>query len=325
MTTASPGATEHTPDGGPAVADADSPPTPAALLATYRALVLQQVVDDRLRAAVSQGLLERWPAATEPAAMVGIASALSATDFLFPGPRLGAALARGASLDLVLAHAFGSGADPQGGRVPAPAFVSRTLALGSSGYHNAAHLTHAAGVAWAAKIRGEQTLAMALFDDAEAEEGEFHNALNFAGVFKLPVLFVAIASAPGLADTTRRAVAYGLSAQVANGSDVFAVAGAARAAAARIRAGSGAEVLVLECNGSGVALFEADATTRVGAAALADVRERVAAEVDEALRSAEASSPATRDFFGDVYATAPWNLTEQRAAQRDTGRLKDHG
>ncbi len=57
MTTASPGATEHTPDGGPAVADADSPPTPAALLATYRALVLQQVVDDRLEVAVREDFL----------------------------------------------------------------------------------------------------------------------------------------------------------------------------------------------------------------------------------------------------------------------------
>ncbi|HVV48670.1 MAG TPA: thiamine pyrophosphate-dependent enzyme, partial [Polyangia bacterium] len=114
--------------------------------------------------------------------------------------------------------------------------------------HAATQLPHAAGVAWAAKMQKKPTVALALFDAVEVDAEDFHTGLNFAGVFRLPAIFVCVndgQTAPLLASETIavRALAYGIAGVRVDGGDLLAVAGAVRAAAERARKGAGATLV----------------------------------------------------------------------------------
>jgi pyruvate dehydrogenase E1 component alpha subunit len=117
-----------------------------------------------------------------------------------------------------------------------------------------AHLPIAAGAAWSAKLRGTGQVAVAFFGDGATNIGAFHEALNLAAVWALPVLFVCennlymeytpIGSVtPVLNPAADRAPAYGLPGEVVDGNDVVVVAQAVALAADRARAGEGPTVL----------------------------------------------------------------------------------
>ena len=116
------------------------------------------------------------------------------------------------------------------------------------------HLPIAAGAAWSAKLRGSEQVAVAFFGDGATNIGAFHEALNLAAVWKLPVLFVCennlymeytpIASVTSVANPAAdRAVAYGLPAEIVDGNDVVAVHDTMRVAVDRARAGDGPTVI----------------------------------------------------------------------------------
>jgi acetoin:2,6-dichlorophenolindophenol oxidoreductase subunit alpha len=117
-----------------------------------------------------------------------------------------------------------------------------------------AHLPMAAGAAWSARLRGTSQVAVAFFGDGATNIGTFHEALNLASVWSLPVLFICennlyteytpigsvTAAAHPAAD---RAAGYRLPAEVIDGNDVVVVADAVERAADRARAGDGPTVL----------------------------------------------------------------------------------
>jgi pyruvate dehydrogenase E1 component alpha subunit len=120
-----------------------------------------------------------------------------------------------------------------------------------------AHLPIAAGAAWSAKLRGTDQVAVAFFGDGATNIGAFHEALNLASVWKLPVLFVCennfymeytpIRTVTSVAHPAAdRAGANGLPAEVVDGNDVVAVHEAVAAAAERARAGSGPSLIEAE-------------------------------------------------------------------------------
>ena len=117
-----------------------------------------------------------------------------------------------------------------------------------------AHLPMAAGAAWSAKLRGTDQVAVAFFGDGATNIGAFHEALNLASIWKLPVLFVCennfymeytpIASVTAADNPAAdRAGAHRIPAEVIDGNDVVIVYGAVRRAAARARAGDGPTVI----------------------------------------------------------------------------------
>ena len=117
-----------------------------------------------------------------------------------------------------------------------------------------AHLPIACGAAWSAKLRGTSQVAVAFFGDGATNIGAFHEALNLAAVWRLPVLFVcennlymeytSIKTVTAVAQPAAgRAPAYQLPAEVIDGNDVVAVQHAVGAAAARARAGDGPTVI----------------------------------------------------------------------------------
>src|SRR4029434_4908242 len=119
----------------------------------------------------------------------------------------------------------------------------------------ATQLPHAVGLAYAAQYRGDDVVVMAYFGDGATSEGDFHEAMNFAGVWHVPVVFVCqnnqwAISVPLKKQTHSRtiaqqALAYGLPGIQVDGNDVLAVYAAAREAVERARAGDGPTLI--EC------------------------------------------------------------------------------
>ena len=116
------------------------------------------------------------------------------------------------------------------------------------------HLPIAAGAAWSAKLRGTDQVAVAFFGDGATNIGAFHEALNLAAVWKLPVLFVcennlymeytpisAVTSVPNPA--ADRASAYGLPAMIIDGNDVIKVQETTKIAVDRARSGEGPTII----------------------------------------------------------------------------------
>ena len=116
------------------------------------------------------------------------------------------------------------------------------------------HLPIAAGAAWSARLRGTDQVAVAFFGDGATNIGAFHEALNLAAVWKLPVLFVCennlymeytpIASVTSVPNPAAdRAIAYGLPAEIVDGNDVVTVHDTMRIAVDQARAGDGPTVI----------------------------------------------------------------------------------
>jgi len=119
----------------------------------------------------------------------------------------------------------------------------------------ATQLPHAVGLAYAAQYRGDDAVVMTYFGDGATSEGDFHEAMNFAGVWHVPVVFVCqnnqwAISVPLKKQThsrtiAQKALAYGLPGIQVDGNDVLAVYAAAREAVDRARAGDGPTLI--EC------------------------------------------------------------------------------
>jgi TPP-dependent pyruvate/acetoin dehydrogenase alpha subunit len=116
------------------------------------------------------------------------------------------------------------------------------------------HLPIAAGAAWSAKLRGTEQVAVAFFGDGATNIGAFHETLNMAAVWKLPVLFVCennlymeytpISAVTAVAHPAAdRAGAYGLPAEIIDGNDVVKVHDTMEGAVDRARAGDGPTII----------------------------------------------------------------------------------
>jgi TPP-dependent pyruvate/acetoin dehydrogenase alpha subunit len=194
-------------------------------------------------------------AAGHEAVAVGASAALRPDDYVFATYRgHHHAIARGASPEACLAELMSRATGLNGAKGG-----SMHLTLASSNMLGSyaivgAHLPIACGAAWSAKLRGSGQVAVAFFGDGATNIGAFHEALNLAAVWRLPVLFVCennlymeytpISSVTAVAQPAAgRAPAYGLPAEVVDGNDVVAVKQATSRAAARARAGEGPTVI----------------------------------------------------------------------------------
>jgi len=145
---------------------------------------------------------------------------------------------------------FAKADDPSsGGRQMPSHWASRRLGIISHSSPIGTQVPHAAGIAYAAKYRGEQTAVACWFGEGATSEGDWHEGLNFAGIHKLPVVFVcennhyaiSVSQTKQMAieNVADRASAYGFPGVVVDGSDVLACYAAMREAVDRVRAGDG--------------------------------------------------------------------------------------
>lgn len=229
-------------DGAVHADDAYARPDDQALLEAYRALVAGRRINDQCYALVRQGRLAVYPSSHgQEACQVAASLVLGDADWLFPTYRDSVAvIARGVSPAETLVLLRGdwhSGYDPRKYRVAPQATPLAT------------QLLHAVGLAHAAKLRGEQTVVMALCGDGATSEGDFHEALNFAAVYRVPVVFFvqnnefAISvplsrqtAAPSLA---HKAIGYGMPGERVDGNDIAALLSVLGEAVDRARAGEG--------------------------------------------------------------------------------------
>ncbi|HSB05699.1 MAG TPA: pyruvate dehydrogenase (acetyl-transferring) E1 component subunit alpha [Thermodesulfobacteriota bacterium] len=200
-------------------------------LADQRALMLQR-----------QGRFGTYaPCWGQEACQVGSAYALQKGDWIFPAFReLAATVMMGIPLKSIFLYWMGNemgSQAPDGVNVMPVAIPVGTQPL------------HAVGVAWAAKIKGEKIVTLTYFGDGATSKGDFHEAMNFAGVFKTPTIFfcqnnqfaISVPRKMQTASATlaQKAIAYGFDGIQVDGNDLFAVVTATKEAVEKARSGGG--------------------------------------------------------------------------------------
>jgi TPP-dependent pyruvate/acetoin dehydrogenase alpha subunit len=328
--------------------------TDGELLRLHRWMVTGRELDERMVLLHRQGRIGFYVGAVgEEATIVGTAAAMETGDWLFPSYREHvAALMRGLPLATFVCNLLGNAGDLLRGR-QMPCHESwRPGRFTSVSAPIATQLPHAVGAAWAARIRGDDMVALVWFGEGATSAGDFHAALNMAGVRKIPVVFAcrnngwAISTPRELQTASetiaQKAVAYGIHGERVDGNDLLAVFEATRRARARAAAGEGPTLL--ECvtyrlgphttsddprayrSEAEVAPWRArDPILRLRrllerrglltAAAADEQLEEVRAEIRDAVRVAEAqpAAPPVESMFDDVYAQRTWVQEEQRA------------
>src|SRR5712692_7662359 len=212
------------------------------LLSLYRGMVLTRTFDLKAVSLQRTGRLGTYAVSLgQEAVSVGIASAMREEDVVLPSYRdNGALLWRGMTMEEILLF---WGGDERGNRSSGPAHdFPYCIPVGSQA-------PHAAGVAYAFKFRKEPRVAVCLFGDGATSKGDVWEAMNFAGVWKLPVVFVAnnnqwAISVPLRLQTAsetlaQKAIAAGFSGEQVDGNDVIAVRAAAEDAIEHARTGKG--------------------------------------------------------------------------------------
>lgn len=201
-------------------------PTTQELLDGYRQLVIGRRVNDQNYALVRQGRMAVYPSSHgQEASEVAAALCLEPRDWLFPTYRdTVAVIARGVEPMEVMTNFRGDwhqGYSPHDSNTSVQSTPLTT------------QLLHAVGMAHAARLKGEEMVVLGMVGDGGTSEGDFHEALNFASVFKLPVIFFvqnnkyAISvplsrqtAAPSLA---HKAVGYGMAGELVDGNDLAAL------------------------------------------------------------------------------------------------------
>ena len=224
----------------------------------YRDMLLIRRFEERMQSLFAANRLPGFLHLSigQEAVAVGICSALDRTDYIVTTHRgHGHILAKGAKLNPMVAELFaraegscgGVGGsmhltDPEAGVLCADAIVGASIGL-------------ATGAAFSARYRGSGQVAVAFFGDGAANQGIFHESLNLAALWKLPVVYVCENNLyaemshqslhTNIVDIASRACAYDIPGEVVDGNDLEAVAAASEKAVVRARAGDGPTLI--EC------------------------------------------------------------------------------
>lgn len=212
------------------------------LISFYRAMVQTRIFDEKAVALQRTGRLGTYASSLgQEAVGVGVASAMHERDILLPSFReQSAMLWRGVTMPEILAYWGGDerGSSFSGPREDFPVCIP----VGTQ-------FPHSVGVALAMKLRGEDRVAVAMGGDGATSKGDFYEAINIAGVWRLPVVFVInnnqwAISVPRRAQTAaatlaQKSVAAGFPGEQVDGNDVIAVHAAVANALERARQGDG--------------------------------------------------------------------------------------
>lgn len=221
-------------------------PKDERMLRAFDGLITARRLNEQAYALVRQGRLAVYPSSHgQEACQVAAAQVLTEDDWLFPTYRdTAAVVARGVDPIEVLTLFKGdwhTGYDPYVHNVAPQATPLST------------QLLHGVGVAHAAKMRGEKTVVMALCGDGATSEGDFHEALNFAAVFNVPVVFfiqnneyaisVPLARQTVAPSLAHKAIGYGMPGERVDGNDIAALLQVLSSAVEQARAGGGPQLV----------------------------------------------------------------------------------
>lgn len=228
-------------------------------LSGYVRMLVIREIESRLASYLKEGLLSgsTHPSVGMEAVCVGVSMALRPGDAVTSTHRgHGHCLARGAAPASLLAELFGRAGGYCGGKGGSMHIAVHDLGLlGTNGIVGAS-IGIATGAALAAQLQSTTDVAVSFFGDGAINQGIFHEALNLASIWKLPVIFVcennqyaqsaAIRDMVNVDKLETRASAYGIPGLGVDGMDIYDVWSSARDAVARARAGRGPTLLVAE-------------------------------------------------------------------------------
>jgi pyruvate dehydrogenase E1 component alpha subunit/2-oxoisovalerate dehydrogenase E1 component alpha subunit len=316
-----------------------------------RFMLLMRTLDARMLSLQRQGRVGFYGTATgQEAAIAGSAYALRPTDWVFPALReMGVSIWRGAALRDIVCQLIGNSGDVLLGRQMPCHFSDRRVNSVAWSSCIGTQLVHAMGAAFAARSLGHDTVCAGYLGDGASSSSDFHAAMNFAGVFRLPVVFVCqnnqwAISVPLSRQTASesiavKAVAYGFEGLRVDGNDLLAVAAAVGRAVQKARSGGGptlVECVTFRMGGHSssddptryrdpeqvkewerrdpLARFRAYLAARGLLAQGEEERwvEEIQEEISRAVKEAEAlPPPPIETIFTDVYARMPAHLREQ--------------
>ncbi|HEX5631680.1 MAG TPA: thiamine pyrophosphate-dependent enzyme, partial [Gemmatimonadales bacterium] len=320
----------------------------------FEGMVRIRVTDARMMALQRQGRIGFYIGSIgEEATVLGTACAMEEHDWIFPCYREhGAALARGMPLVSFICDLLGNGGDVMKGRQMPCHEAWRPGRFTSISSPIATQVPQAVGAAWAARLKGEDMVAVTYFGEGATSANDFHTGMNFAAVRKVPVVFVCrnngwAISVPRERQTAsetiaQKAIGYGMHGERVDGNDLLAVVAATRRARGRAAAGEGPTLL--ECVTYRVEGHSTSDDPRayrpaelvepwrkkdpilrmrrhlrhrglLDEEADARLRDEVREEIQRALKEAEAfpQKPPLETLFGDVYAEPLWQQREQLA------------
>jgi len=330
--------------------------------AVYRALLLPRVIEEKKLRLIRQGRLSKWFSGFgQEAIAVGVTWALEDDDYVLPMHRnLGVWTTRGVDLERLFCQLMGREGGFTKGRDRTFHFGLPEKNIVGMISHLAAMLPVASGLALAAKLRGQQRVAAAFVGEGATREGDFHEALNLASVWKLPVLFVVENNGYGLSTPTSDVIAvddiaeagsgYGMASVVVDGNNVLAVMEAVRNARKRALKGDGPTLLEMktfrmrgheEASGTKyvpkelqekwatldpIERFLPIAIEKLGAKRCQSIREELISHIDElaewALTQPEVTSSAEKEH-ADLFAVSAAVETNGAAAQSSEKRFID--
>ena len=320
-------------------------------LELYRQLRRIRLLDERLVQLQRQGRIGfHGSCAGQEVAPVAAGLALRPTDWIFPALRESyVMLVRGFPLERYLAQDFATSLDPSKGRQMPSHQSARAVNVVSWSSCIATQLPHAVGMALAAKKRGTGEISLAFLGDGATSHPDFHAALNFAGVFRAPCVFVCqnnqfAISVPVQRQTANprlfeKAAAYGIASERVDGNDAELVLEAMTRAAERARDGAGPFFLELltyrigpHSSSDDPSRYRDEAVTRawaerdpvallrrrlladgtLDASSDVELTRALSADLERAVELASgAPPPPLSSLFDDVYAKKPRHLLEQ--------------
>lgn len=331
------------------------------LVRIFDTMMQTRIVDDRMMRLQRQGRLGFYMKSLGEEACHLAVYPLRAEDWLYPSYReQGAWFWRGYTIDHFINQLFGNERDPVKGRQMPVHHSANWLNTVSISSPVGTQIPQAVGTAMGMRIAGTDNVTMTFFGEGTSSMGDFHVAMNFAGVNKAPTIFVCrnngwAISVPLEKQTAAKsfaskAIGYGMPGVRVDGNDVLAVIQASDEAIERARAGDGPT------------LIEAVTYRREGHSSSDDpsvyrdpsepetwsrkdplerfrgylrlkglwsetmeqeIRERHNQAITDALATADSlGAPPLDSLFEDVYETTPWNLAEQREYLRAQPRTK---
>src|SRR5919197_2110572 len=232
---------------------------PEQLLEMFHWLKLIRAFDERLSTLVKQGKVRSgvYTGIGQEAIIVGTCFGLRKEDYVCPLHRdLGAFLMKGVEPRAMMSQMFAKETGLSKGRDSALHSGVNELGIFGNTSMLGANLPVAAGLAFTFKMEKSDNVVIAYFGQGASNVGDFHEALNFAGVHQLPVVFVCennqyaysvpLEKSMAIDDVAVRAESYGFDGVAINGNDVLAVYQATQGALARARSGGGPTLI--ECN-----------------------------------------------------------------------------
>jgi pyruvate dehydrogenase E1 component alpha subunit len=319
----------------------------------YEKMVFVRMVDDRMKKMQRSGRMGTFASIEgQEAAQMGSVSVLEKSDWVVPAFREQLAMwMHGVPLESIMLFWKGNEA---GGRIPDGVNVLPvSIPVGSQ-------MVHAVGLSWAHKLRSEKNIALTYFGDGATSEGDFHEAMNFAGVYKTGTVFLCqnnqfAISVPRRIQTAsktiaQKAIAYGFPGVVVDGNDLFAMYAVTKEAVERARRGDGPTLIEAYTYRLGDHTSSDDATKYREKAEVeawrpkdplrrlqlylatknlwseqieTDLKAKLQIQVDEIVAKVDATPDQTIDeLFAYTYATLPQNLANQKAYMKHVTELQ---